>query len=97
MADEASGTTKVEIFGVAYPLRGGGDPERLRQFGREVDERMREVAAHAPSADRTRLAILAALNLAEELHLSRELLERDRRECAERIAQLTGRLAASLS
>lgn len=96
MSDESAAAAKVEIYGVVYSLRGADDPERLRQAGAVVDEKMREAAAHAAGADRGGLAILAALNLAEELIRSREQAARDRGESAERIARLSGRLAAAL-
>ena len=68
--------------------RTSGQPKRY------VQDLMRERAADlAPSADRSRLAILAALNLADELIRSRSERERDRVECAERVAQLTEKLA----
>ena len=92
MSDEQGGA-KVEIFGVVYPLKGSPDPGHLRRLGELVDERMRRAADLAPNADRSRLAILAALNLADELIRSRGERERDRVECAERVAQLTEKLA----
>lgn len=92
MSDEQGGA-KVEIFGVVYPLKGSPDPGHLRKLGELVDERMRRAADLASSSDRSRLAILAALNLADELIRSRGERERDRVECAERVAQLTEKLA----
>lgn len=95
-SEERPASVPVEIFGVVYPLRAGGDPERLRELALAVDARMREAAAQAPGADRGRLAILAALNLADELVESRSQAERDRRECFERVAQLADRLGLAL-
>jgi cell division protein ZapA len=58
----------VTIFDQPYRLRvsSGGD-EHVRRVAGLVDERMREVAAHMRSLDVTRIAVLAALNLADEL------------------------------
>lgn len=96
MSDETAHAAKVEIFGVVYSLKGAEDPERLVRAGAVVDEKMREAAAQGAGADRGGLAILAALNLADELIRSRDQVERDRGESAERIARLSGRLAGAL-
>lgn len=95
-SEEKPASVPVEIFGVVYPLRAESDSERLRELAQVVDARMREAAAQAPGADRARLAILVALNLADELVESRSQGDRDRRECFERIAKLTDRLGLAL-
>ncbi len=58
--------TPVTIFGRSYPLRGGGDPAYLQELASIVDARMREVAETTGTADSLKVAILAALNLADE-------------------------------
>lgn len=60
------GATAVRIFGRTYHLRGGGDPDYLRSLADRVDTKMNEVAGATGTADTLRLAILAALNLADE-------------------------------
>ena len=62
----------VEIFGQRLGLRADGDEERLQELARFVDQRMREVAARASSVDTVRIAILTALNIADELFTERE-------------------------
>ncbi len=59
-------STPVTIFGRTYHLRGGGDPEYLSLLATRVDEKMREVARSTGTADTLKVAILAALNLADE-------------------------------
>ena len=59
-------TTTVEIFGQAYNVRGDGDPDYLTELARYVDARMREVAAEGATVDPMKIAILAALNIADE-------------------------------
>ena len=69
MADskpESSGPIPVTIFGRTYQLRGGGDPEYLTLLASRVDEKMREVARTTGTADTLKVAILAALNLADD-------------------------------
>ena len=59
-------TTVVEIFGQTYNVRGDGDPNYLTELARYVDARMREVAAEVNTVDPMKIAILAALNIADE-------------------------------
>ena len=56
----------VEIFGQTYNVRGEGDPNYLAELARFVDTRMREVAAEVATVDPVKIAILAALNIADE-------------------------------
>lgn len=61
-----SDSTEVEIFGQTYNVRGEGDPSYLTELARFVDARMREVAAQVATVDPMKIAILAALNIADE-------------------------------
>jgi cell division protein ZapA len=62
----AGDSTPVTIFGRTYSLRGGGDPDYLARLAKEVDGRMREVAEATGTADTLKVAILAALNIADD-------------------------------
>src|ERR1700729_1073538 len=65
-SDKASGYTTVTIYDQAYHLTGH-DPEHIRQIAEYVDTKMRAVAAQGHTVDSLRVAVLAALNLADEL------------------------------
>lgn len=71
MADETrteeTEATEVEIFGAVYHVRGREDREYLQGLARRVDRTMREIAEHVSTVDTAKIAILAALNLADEL------------------------------
>ncbi len=56
----------VEIYDQIYHL-SGQDPEHIRELAACVDAKMRAVAAYGKTADSLRVAVLAALNLADEL------------------------------
>jgi cell division protein ZapA len=56
----------VEIYDQFYHL-SGQDPEHIRELAAIVDAKMRAVAAQGKTADSLRVAVLAALNLADEL------------------------------
>ena len=93
---EGAITTEVEIFGVPYLIRGVQEPEYLTELAAEVDRRMRELAGHVTNADPGRLAILAALNLADELSRNRRELMGERGEIEARVASLVGKLDRAL-
>lgn len=70
MAEEqrgnASGYVTVEIYDQTYHL-SGQDAAHIRQLAELVDAKMRAVAAQGRTVDSLRVAVLAALNLADEL------------------------------
>ena len=84
MNGEYDSTTTVEIFGQTYNVRGEGDPNYLTELARFVDSRMREVAAQVATVDPMKIAILAALNIADEF--SRFRKERDKRMGCRRLS-----------
>jgi cell division protein ZapA len=88
--------TEVEIFGGVYKVRGRNDGDYLRQIAADVDRTMREVAGQVQTVDTSRIAILAALNLADELSQCRKRLEGERDEIQEKAASLAGELTAAL-
>ncbi len=60
------GYTSVSIYDQAYHLMGQ-DPDHIRHLAEQVDAKMRAVAAQGRTVDSLRVAVLAALNLADEL------------------------------
>ena len=64
--NNAPGYTTVSIYDQTYHLRGQ-DPDHIRQLADLVDSKMRAVAAHGRTVDSLRVAVLAALNLADEV------------------------------
>src|ERR1700723_872809 len=66
--DTQNGSVRVEIFDQAYNLRGS-DAEYILKLAEYVDSKMRAVAQATNTIDTVRLAVLAALNIADEYHL----------------------------
>lgn len=66
--DPQNASVRVEIFDQAYNLRGS-NPEYILKLAEYVDLKMRAVAAATNTIDTVRLAVLAALNIADEYHL----------------------------
>ena len=70
MAQEQRGNAAdyvtVEIYDQTYHL-SGHDTAHIRALAAQVDAKMRAVAAQGRTVDSLRVAVLAALNLADEL------------------------------
>lgn len=62
----------VKIYGENYPLRTAESAARLEALARYVDARMREVAASGKVVVTSKIAVLAALHIADELFRLRE-------------------------
>jgi len=66
VAEERSSYVTVSIYDQTYHL-SGQDEAHIRELAEKVDARMRAVAAQGRTVDSLRVAVLAALNLADEL------------------------------
>lgn len=96
---EVAATVPVEIFGVPYSLREDGtvNADRLRVLAARVDRKMREVADQAPDLEPNQIAVLAALNLANEAGNGSEEADDERyQDLMERVSSLTSELEAAL-
>lgn len=89
-------TVNVKIYNQTYPLRvSSGDVDRTLRLAELVDHRMRELAGGSLTADSLKLAVLAAIYIADELdqaksdyaELNNELIARSSK-CAETLDQL---------
>jgi len=89
-------TTAVEIFGSVYHVRGRDDTGYFQRLADLVDRKMREVAAQASTSDPSRIAILAALNMADELFRIQRQQEGERVEIREKMAELAEELNRAL-
>src|SRR3954464_14167434 len=87
MADSGA-VVPVEIHGQRYPIRSSLDPEYVARLASYVDEKMRAAADTTPTGDSLRLAVIAALNIADELFRCRETSRSLDGEIAERAGEL---------
>ncbi len=78
----------VEIHGQRYPIRSTLDPEYVSRLATYVDEKMRAAADSTPTGDSLRLAVLAALNIADELFRCRDANHTRDGRLAERAEEL---------
>jgi cell division protein ZapA len=80
-----AGSVRVKIFNQTYSLRSAsGDGEHVERVARLVDERMRAVANGLAVHDVAKVAVLTALNLADELEGLKNFYEAELREVLER-------------
>jgi len=86
---------RVEIYNQTYNIRSDGDSEYLTRLAEFVDSRMREISSGTLTVDSLKVAILAALHIADELHRLKETHEQAdaqlamrSTECAEMLDKL---------
>jgi cell division protein ZapA len=77
--------TEVEIFGERYTLRGTDSPDYLRRVAEYVDGKFQEVAKGSPALVPAKVAVLASLNIADELFKQNEAVRRQEDELLTRI------------
>ena len=87
----------VSIFGKEYTLRGAADADYVREVAAFVDLRMNEVARGTPVASTARVAILAAVNIADELLREQRRRLQDQVALEDRSEQLTRLLVREMA
>jgi len=64
-------SVRVEIYDQSYHIKGDLEEKYVQELAGFVDQRMRDVAEATRTVDTLRVAVLAALNIADELHALR--------------------------
>ena len=82
---------KVEIYDQVYNLRGV-DAEYVTRLAQFVDSKMRNVAEQTSTVDSLRLAVLAAINIADEYHILKKKYDLLAGEYNKRAGALAGAL-----
>lgn len=89
-----SAPVKVQIFGQVYSICGELEEKYVQKLAKYVDEKMQTIAEATGIVDTQKLAVLAALAIADEFHsLRTELTDEEEmlREQAERCLTLVER------
>jgi cell division protein ZapA len=86
-ATTSSPTIRVEIYNQTYNIRSDGDTEYIIQLAEFVDGRMREISSGTLTVDSLKVAILAALHIADELHRLKHVHEQADSQLAARSAE----------
>src|SRR5947209_5560786 len=89
--DPQNSSVRVEIFDQVYNLRGS-DPQYILKLAEYVDGKMRAVADATSTVDTMRLAVLAALNIADEYHIVKRKYDGVAGEMNQRSHALAGAL-----
>ena len=89
-------SVRVEIYDQAYHLRGT-DPEYINKLAEFVDTKMRAVASQTATVDSLRLAVLAALNIADEFQVLKRKYDAIANDLTKRTSSLTDALDEVLS
>ncbi|HJT53244.1 MAG TPA: cell division protein ZapA [Candidatus Acidoferrales bacterium] len=87
----AAAPIKVEIYDQVYNLRGV-DSEYITRLAEFVDSKMRSVADQTSTIDSLRLAVLAAINIADEYHILKKKYDLLAGEYNRRAGALAGAL-----
>lgn len=87
MEATSSPTIRVEIYNQTYNIRSDGDTEYIIQLAEFVDSRMREISSGTLTVDSLKVAILAALHIADELHRLKNMHEQADSQLAARSAE----------
>jgi cell division protein ZapA len=86
---EESNQVSISIFGQEYSVKAPADPEYIKKIGEYLDGKMREVqSGFTTTQSSTRIAILAAMNITDELFNSRQSGESEDTEVEQKITSL---------
>jgi cell division protein ZapA len=86
-----SASIRVEIYDQSYHLRGT-DPEYIADLAEYVDSRMRLISQQAATVESLKVAVLAALNIADELHVLKRKYDSLAQDYTTRAEHLSGAL-----
>jgi cell division protein ZapA len=84
-----SNQVSISIFGQEYSVKAPADPEYIIKIGEFLDGKMREVqSGFSTTQSSTRIAILAAMNITDELFNARQSGESENTEVEQKISSL---------
>ena len=91
------GVTNIEILGRQYPVRSRLDAAQVTRLGSYVREKMEAVATRAPRRDLVHVAVLAALNIADDYFRSLDGRADDERNVLDRMLAIEGAIDRALA
>lgn len=96
--EEEGGILKINIYGTEYPIKSGAetDPEYIKSVAEFVDRKMREIDENTQSKSALKVAILAALNITDELFQEKAATESLSNELEDKIRTLSDILDQNL-
>ena len=88
VTDEPSRVVTVEIMGQRYPIRSSLDLEYITDLATYVDEKIQSATELSTGGDTLRIAVLAALNIADEYFRTRGLNSSDDDQLSKRLGDI---------
>ena len=85
---ENKNLVQVQIFGHSYTIRGEAEQSYILDIAAYVDRKMREITEKLPVASLSKVAILASLNIADELFKERARLANQAEQLTDKAARL---------
>tara|TARA_B100001093_G_C26373752_1_gene819864 strand:+ start:183 stop:473 length:291 start_codon:yes stop_codon:yes gene_type:complete len=94
---EESNQVKISIFGQEYSVKAPADETYIKKIAEYLDEKMREVqSGFSTTQSSTRIAILAGMNITDELFTAKQSGESDNSDAEEKISSLIELIDESL-
>lgn len=88
----AEQTIQVEIYNQTYSIRSDGDNEYILTLAKYVDGKMRAISSGTLTVDSLKVAILAALHIADEFHQAKDELAQADLQLASRSSECSENL-----
>ncbi len=85
--ENAAQSIRVEIYNQTYNIRSDGDNDYIKNLANFVDQRMRDISSGTLTVDSLKVAILAALHIADEYHRLKSDLELNDQQLASRSSE----------
>ena len=78
---------RIQIFDQEYHVKGSLNAAYLEELARYVDGKMRSIATRSHNVDSLRVAVLAALNIADEYHQLKSRHEATTRQVEQKVGE----------
>ena len=88
---------RVNIYGREYSIRGDGDPGYIAEIAHFVDMKMRQMTDNITMASTAKVAILTALNIADELFQKEQQAREQEESHSAIVARLADRIESTLA
>lgn len=86
-AESSEHSIRVEIYNQNYSIRSDGDNEYILRLAEYVDSKMRDISSGTLTVDSLKVAILAALHIADEFHQVKNVQAQTDAQLASRSAE----------
>ena len=96
MGSKADQITTVTIFNQTYKIKSGDDPAYVQALASIVDRKMNELSQQTPTVDSLKVAILAAMYIADDLQATKRQIDRFSTDVQSKVQWMVNRLEPAL-